>query len=142
MPFFLLLGIGGAGDERPLLPRRAALVSAGVLVAAVLVLFVPPWLSARLTVRGDVSRRPSASTRSRSTRTWSPAARAPTPQAALVAAAGRGAQAAASRRAPLPARRGLRAGRPPAAARRELLAAKRIDPREPRLDEALAKLKG
>jgi hypothetical protein len=29
-----------------------------------------------------------------------------------------------------------------AAARRELLAAKRIDPREPRLDEALAELGG
>ena len=141
VPFFLLLGAGGAGDERPLLPRRAGLISAGLVVAVVLVVFVPPWLSSRLTVEGDV--------------TWAKrldplavnpylvaAARAPTPQAALVPLQ------AAVRKQPwvVELRFQLaegyeRAGRR-AAARRELLAAKRIDPREPRLDEALAKLKG
>jgi hypothetical protein len=141
VPFFLLLGAGGAGDERPLLPRRAGLISAGLVVAVVLVLFVPPWLSSRLTVEGNV--------------TWAKrldplavnpylvaAARAPTPQAALVPlqAAVRKQPRVVELRFQL-AEGYERAGRR-AAARRELLAAKRIDPGEPRLDEALAKLKG
>ena len=141
VPFFLLLGSGGAGDERPLLPRRAGLVSAGRSWPSCVFLFVPPWLSARLTVRGDSS--------------WAKrldplavnpylvaAARAPTPQAALepLQAAVRKEPRVVELRFQL-AKGYERAGRL-AAARRELLAAKRLDPREPRLDEALAKLKG
>jgi hypothetical protein len=141
VPFFLLLGTGGAGDGRPLLPRRAALASAALVVAVVLVLFVPPWLSARLTVHGDVS--------------WAKrldplavnpylvaAARAPTAQAALVPLQ------AAVRKQPrvvelrFALAQGYERAGARAAARRELLAAKRIDPREPRLDEALAELGG
>jgi hypothetical protein len=54
IPFFLLLGAGGAGGERPPLARRAALPAAIALVVLSLVAFVPPWLSARLTARGQL----------------------------------------------------------------------------------------
>ena len=53
IPFFLLLGAGGAGGDRPPLARRTALPAAIVLVVLSLVAFVPPWLSARLTARGQ-----------------------------------------------------------------------------------------
>src|SRR5436190_4415380 len=53
IPFFLLLGAGGGGGDRPPLARRAALPAAIVLVVVSLVAFVPPWLSARLTSRGQ-----------------------------------------------------------------------------------------
>ena len=141
LPFFLLLGIGGAGDERPLLRRRTALVSAGVLAAVVLVLFVPPWLSARLTVHGDVSAAKRLDPLAVNPYLVA-AARAPTPQAALVPlqAAVRKEPRVVELRFQL-AKGYERAGRR-AAARAELLAAKRIDPREPLLDEALAKLGG
>jgi O-antigen ligase len=139
VPFFLLLGIGGAGGERRLLPRRAALASAGVLAAVVLALFVPPWLSARLSVRGQTS----------AAKRLDPlavepyvaeAARAPTPQAAIppLQEAVRKEPRVVEIRFAL-AKAYARAGKV-AAARRELLEAKRLDPREPRIDEALRAL--
>jgi hypothetical protein len=136
VPFFLLLGIGGAGGERPLVPRRAALASAGLVVAVVLVLFVPPWLSARLTDKGDVA--------------WAKrldplavnpylvaAAREPTPDAALapLQAAVRKQPRVVDLRFTL-AKAYQRAG-DTRAARRELRRAKALDPLEPRIEEAL-----
>jgi hypothetical protein len=53
VPFFLLLGAGGAGGNRPPLTRRGALPAAIALVVLTLLAFVPPWLSARLTSRGQ-----------------------------------------------------------------------------------------
>ena len=50
--FFLLLGVGAAAGEEARLGRRARLGVAAAAVVAVL-LFVPPWLSARFTDRGD-----------------------------------------------------------------------------------------
>ena len=51
--FFLLLGIGASGEE-PRLGRRAQLGLAAAALVAVL-LFVPPWLSARFADHGDFS---------------------------------------------------------------------------------------
>ena len=51
--FFLLLGIGASGEE-PRLGRRAQLGLATAALVAVL-LFVPPWLSARFADHGDFS---------------------------------------------------------------------------------------
>jgi O-Antigen ligase len=139
LPFFLLLGIGGAGGERALMPRRAALAAAAALGVVVLVLFVPPWLSARLSARGQIP--------------WAKrldplavdpyvaeAARAPTPQAAIVPlrAAVRKQPRVVELRFTL-AQAYERAG-DSRAARRELEQAKRLDPREPRIDEALRSL--
>jgi hypothetical protein len=139
VPFFLLLGVGGAGGERPLLPRRAALASAVLAAAVVLVLFVPPWLSARLTVHGNVA--------------WAKrldplavnpylvaAARAPTPKAALapLQAAVRKQPRVVELRFTL-ARAYVRAG-DRRAARRELRRARALDPLEPRIEDALRAL--
>jgi cytochrome c-type biogenesis protein CcmH/NrfG len=55
VPFFLLLGAGGVGGERQLLPRRAALAGAVALVVLAVVGFAPPWLSARLAAQGDIA---------------------------------------------------------------------------------------
>jgi hypothetical protein len=139
VPFFLLLGAGCSGGERRLLPRRAALPAAvGALVVAV-VLFVPPWLSARLTDRGET----------RWAKRFDPlsvdpylaqAAQAPTPQAAAAALA------QAVRKEPrvveLRFDLGLAYVRAHQVrrARDELLEARRLDPREPRIAEALKSL--
>lgn len=53
LPFWLLLGAGGSGGDRRPLAARAALPAAAVAVVVAVVAFVPPWLSARLTDRGD-----------------------------------------------------------------------------------------
>ena len=139
LPFFLLLGSGGADGERPLLSRRVAAPAAAAVAAIVVLLFVPPWLSARLAVRGQIS--------------WAKrldplaidpylaaAARASTPQAALepLRAAVRKEPRVVELRFAL-AKGYERAGQI-AAARRELLAAKRLDPREPQIDQALSSL--
>jgi hypothetical protein len=53
LPFWLLLGAGGSGGERRALSPRAAIPAATVAVIVAVVAFVPPWLSARLTDRGQ-----------------------------------------------------------------------------------------
>ena len=55
LPFFLLLGLGGAGGDCPPLSRRLGLPLACVVAVIALATFVPPWLSARLTVRGQTA---------------------------------------------------------------------------------------
>jgi O-antigen ligase len=47
VPFFVLLGAGAAGRARALRPR-VAWTGAGIAVAAAVLAFAPPWLSARL----------------------------------------------------------------------------------------------
>lgn len=53
LPFWLLLGAGGSGGERRPLASKAAIPAAAVAVVVAVVAFVPPWLSARLTDRGQ-----------------------------------------------------------------------------------------
>jgi O-antigen ligase len=139
IPFFLLLGTGLAGGERSFLPRRAAWAGAAVLVVVALVAFVPPWLSARATARGDFA----------AARRLDPLSVAPylaeAGQAATPADAVRALEAAV-RKEPrvvelrydlaLAYARERRFGR----ARAELLVARRLDPREPRIADALKRL--
>jgi O-antigen ligase/polysaccharide polymerase Wzy-like membrane protein len=139
LPFFLLLGTGGSGGVRALLSRRAGVAAAAVVTAVVVVLFVPPWLSARLTARGQIA--------------WAKrldplavepylaaSARAPTPRAAIppLLEAVRKEPRVVELRFAL-AQAYERAGEV-RAARAELLQAKRLDPLEPRIDEALRSL--
>jgi hypothetical protein len=139
LPFFLLLGLGGAGGDRAPLSRRLGPPLACVVAVIALAAFVPPWLSARLTVRGQT--------------TWAKrldplsvdpyvadAARAPTPQGAIEQL-----QAAVRKEPRVVERRFNLAIAYERAhdwknARRTLLEAKRLDPREPRIDEALRRL--
>ncbi|HEY6836978.1 MAG TPA: O-antigen ligase family protein [Gaiellaceae bacterium] len=53
LPFWLLVGAGASGGERRPLAARAAVPAAVVVTVLALVAFVPPWLSARLTDRGE-----------------------------------------------------------------------------------------
>jgi O-Antigen ligase len=53
LPFWLLLGGGGSGGERRPLASRGALPAVALTVVVAVVAFVPPWLSARLTDRRD-----------------------------------------------------------------------------------------
>ena len=53
LPFWLLLGAGGSGGERRALAARTAIPAAAITVVVAVVAFVPPWLSARLTDRHD-----------------------------------------------------------------------------------------
>jgi hypothetical protein len=53
LPFWLLLGAGGSGGDRRPLASRAAIPAAVFAVAIAAVAFVPPWLSARLTDHRD-----------------------------------------------------------------------------------------
>jgi hypothetical protein len=137
--FFLLLGTGlSGGERRPLAPKGALTAAAAVAVVAV-VAFVPPWLSARLAGQGDLS--------------WArrldplsvqpyiaEAARATTAQAAI------GPLAAAVRKEPRVAdlrfslAQAYRRAGDVRSARRELEAAKRLDPLEPSILDALARL--
>jgi len=139
VPFFLLLGAGGAGDERRLLPGRASAAAAVAAVVLSLVAFVPPWLSARLTDQGDLA----------AAKTFDPlsvdpyvaqAARSPT------AAGAASALRAAVRKEPRVvelryslALAYIRARRLQAA-RAELQRAQRLDPGEPRIQDALKHL--
>ena len=137
--FFLLLGAGGAGGERRLLPGRTSAAAAAAVVVVALVAFVPPWLSARLTSRGDLAAAKSADPLSVDPYVTQ-AALAPTPAGAVAALR------AAVRKEPrvvelrydlalayVRARR-LRQ------ARAELLRALQLDPREPRIQDALKNL--
>jgi hypothetical protein len=140
LPFFLLLGIGAARGDRALLARRTTLAAGVVLAAVVVLLFVPPWLSARLSARGQIH--------------WAKrldplavepyvaaAARARTPRASIppLRAAVRKEPRVVDLRFAL-AQAYERAGEI-GAARRELLEAKRLDPGEPQIDEALRSLR-
>jgi O-antigen ligase len=139
VPFFLLLGAGGSGGERRALRPHVAVPGAVAAVLVALVLFVPPWLSARLTAHGDF----------RWAKRLDPlsvdpyvaeAARAPTPTAAAATLA------EAVRKQPrvveLRFDLGLayRRAHQLRQARAELLEALRLDPREPRIKEALKSL--
>lgn len=53
LPFWLLLGAGGSGGERRPLASRAAIPAAALAVIVAVVVFVPPWISARLTDHAD-----------------------------------------------------------------------------------------
>jgi hypothetical protein len=139
LPFFLLLGAGGSGGERRELTRRPAFAAAAATLVVTLVVFVPPWLSARLTERGQLA--------------W---ARRLDPLSVdpFVAEAARAGSARASAAALEKAVRKeprvvdlrydlalayLRA-RDPHRARAQLLVARRLDPREPRIQQALKNL--
>jgi hypothetical protein len=141
LPFFLLLGIGGANGERTLGPRRAAFAGATVAGLVVLVLFVPPWLSARLSARGEISWAKRLDPLSVDPYVGE-AARARTPEAAIapLRAAVRKQPRVVELRFTL-AKAYQRAG-DLGAARAELEQARRLDPREPQLDEALRSLPG
>jgi hypothetical protein len=139
VPFFLLLGAGGAGGDRRLLPIRTSAAAAAVVVAVAIVAFVPAWFSARLVARGDLS----------AAKTFDPlsvdpyvaqAARAPTPAAAVAAlrAAVRMQPQVVELRYDL-ALAYVRA-RQLQRARAEFLRARKLDPREPRIQDALKNL--
>ena len=131
LPFFLLLGAGGAGGARPPLARRAAVPAAIGLVVLSLVAFVPPWLSARLTSRGQLD--------------WAKRLD-PLSVDPYVAQGTVGALEQAVRKEPrvvelrfdlgLAYERAHELRR----ARAELLEARRLDPREPRIADALKNL--
>jgi O-Antigen ligase len=140
LPFFLLLGLGGPRGERAALGRRPALALACAVAVVGLLAFVPPWLSARLTVRGQTA--------------WAKrldplavepyvaqAARSPTPQDAIdqLRSAVRKEPRVVELRFALAS--AYRRAAEKRAARAELLQAKRLDPGEPRIDEALRALR-
>jgi O-antigen ligase/polysaccharide polymerase Wzy-like membrane protein len=139
VPFFLLLGAGGAGGERRLLPGRASAAAAIVTVVVALIAFVPPWLSARLTDRGDFA----------AAKRFDPLS--VDPYVAQAASARTSADAIAALRAAVRkqprvvelrydlALAYLRAHQRQRA-RAELLLARTLDPREPRIQEALKNL--
>ena len=139
IPFFLLLGAGGSGGERRPLTRTAAVPAAVASVLVALVLFVPPWLSARLATRGQVhwakrldplSVTPYVTEAGR--------ARSPREAAAALEQAVRKEPRVVELRYDLGlAYIGARQWRKAQAA---LLEAKRLDPREPRIQDALEHL--
>jgi hypothetical protein len=139
VPFFLLLGAGNAGGERSALPRRAAVAGAVALVVLALVGFAPPWLSARLADQGDIH--------------WAKRLDPLSVDPYLVVAGRAGSPAAAIaplqeavRKEPRVVELRFNLGLAYARARRwrlaraELLEARRLDPREPRIAEALQRL--
>jgi len=139
VPFFLLLGAGNAGGERRTLARRVAVPAAVAAVLVALVRFVPPWLSARLTDRGQIHWAKRLDPLSVDPYV-AEAARAPTPRAAasLLAQAVRKEPRVVELRFDL----GLAYQRAHELrkARAALLEAKRLDPRELRIDEAFKSL--
>jgi hypothetical protein len=141
LPFFLLLGAGGSGGERRELVRRPALLAAAATLVVTLVAFAPPWLSARLTGRGQL-----AWARRLDPLSVDPyiaeAARAGSARAsaAVLEKAVRKEPRVVDLRYDL-ALAYLRA-QEPGRARAELLEARRLDPREPRIQEALKGLSG
>ena len=139
LPFFLLLGAGGSGGDRPLLARRTGISAAVATTLLALVLFVPPWLTARLSTRGQVQWAKRLDPLS-VTPYVTQAGRARTPDGAVRALE------AAVRKEPrvveLRYDLGLAyvAARRWRAARAELLEARRLDPREPRINDAIERL--
>jgi hypothetical protein len=139
LPFFLLLGLGPRG-KRAIVGRRPALALAAAVAVIGLLAFVPPWLSARLTVRGQTAWAKRLDPLSVDPYV-AQAARSPTPQGAidqLRSAVRKEPRVVELRFALASAYR--RAGEKQAA-RGELLQAKRLDPGEPRIDEALRALR-
>jgi len=147
VPFFLLLGAGGSGGERRRLGRGVAVAAASVTAVVALVAFVPPWLSARLTSRAFTAEQPAGDLR------WAkrldPLSVEPYLAEAALASSPRAATpplAAAVRKEPrsVELRYDLALAyvrtREWRRARAELLAARRIDRREPRIAEALKNL--
>jgi len=136
LPFFLLLGLGGPRGEQAPLGRRPALALACTVAVVGLLAFMPPWLSARLAVRGQTAWAKRLDPLSVDPYV-AQAARSPTPQGAidqLRSAVRKEPRVVELRFALASAFR--RAGKKQAA-RAELLQAKRLDPGEPRIDEAL-----
>jgi O-Antigen ligase/Tetratricopeptide repeat len=138
MPFWLLLGSGvSGGTRRPLAPKTVVPAVAAAVVVAV-VAFVPPWLSARFTDRGQL----------RWAKRLDPLSVAPyVAQAALTPPRDApGVLKKAVLKEPRVvelrfdlAQAYLRAGRV-ARARAAFLEARRLDPLEPRIAEALRNL--
>jgi O-antigen ligase len=146
IPFFLVLGIAAAETEaprlRPLLARSAAAVAVLVSVLA----FAPPWLSARFT-NGSYDASPPAAARDlRWARRLDPLSVEPLIARATLARSPRRAIPPLERAVELEPRVPdlryllglgyLRAGRV-ADARRSLVEAKRLDPRDKTIDAAL-----
>src|SRR5581483_524002 len=150
VPLFLLLGAGASGGVRRTqkLPFRTGAIVAAGLVALALVAFTPPWLSGQYNERA-LDAGPGAMSDVRSARRFDPLAveplitesqLEPTPAAAI-----RPLQQAV-RTEPrayamhyLLAFADYRAGHV-AAARRELLEARRLNPRDPFVEQALSRL--
>ena len=147
LPFFLLLGAGASGGDRRPLRGGVAIAGACAVVVIVLFAFLPPWLSARLSANAAAADHPAGDLR------WAKrldplsvapylaeAATAPSPRAATapLAAAVRKEPRSVELRYDL-ALAFVRA-REWRRARAQLLAAKRLDPREPRISQALKKL--
>jgi tetratricopeptide (TPR) repeat protein len=142
--FFLLLGVGSSRSE-PLLRRRLATGGGVAALAAGLVLFLPPWLAARLTERALAHPATSAGDL-RWARRLDPVSVRPDFAATQVAATPAAAVAAlerAARKEPESAAARyvlgvtlLELGRT-AAARQELEAAKRLAPRDDLVSAAL-----
>jgi hypothetical protein len=139
LPFFLLLGAGCSGGEREPLARRAAVPAAVATVLAALVLFVPPWLSARLSTHGQLHWAKRLDPLS-VTPYVTEAGRASSPQAAAAALE----QAVEKEPRVVELRYDLGLAYLDAhewrKARVELLEARRLDPREPRIQDALRRV--
>ena len=139
LPFFLLLGAGGAGGERRELARRASLAGAVVAAAVAVIAFVPPWLSARLSARDQIHWAKRLDPLSVDPYVEQ-AARARTPREAAAALE----QAVRKEPRVVELRFDLALAyvraREPQRARAELLQARRLDPREPRIQDALKSL--
>ncbi|HEX3806221.1 MAG TPA: O-antigen ligase family protein [Gaiellaceae bacterium] len=56
IPFFVLAGIGLADEGRRSVPTRAGRGGAALAALVALVVFLPPWLSAKLVTRGEAQR--------------------------------------------------------------------------------------
>jgi O-Antigen ligase len=139
LAFWLLVGAGSSGGERPPLPRKATIPASVVTLVIAVAAFVPPWLSARLTDRGQFG--------------WAkrldPLAVEPYVAQAASASSPRAA-AAALRRAVRKEPRVVELHFDLALAyarahdfrraRAELKIAHRLDPRDPRIDSALKEL--
>jgi hypothetical protein len=133
LPFWLLLGAGASGGERRPLAPRAAVPAAALAVVVAVVAFVPPWLSARLSDHRDF----------RWAKRLDPLSVDPYLDQGSVAALEE-----AVRKEPRVVewrfdlgQAYLRAGRR-RRARAAFLAARRLDPRDPRIQEALRNLPG
>jgi hypothetical protein len=139
VPFFLLLGAGAAGGERPALERRAALPAAAALAGLAVLVLMPTLLSARFDDHGNVS--------------WAKRLDPLSVEPYLVEAGQATSPAAdaagleqAVRKEPRVVELRFNLGLAYARAHRwrlaraQLLEARRLDPREPRITEALKRL--
>ena len=147
IPFFLVLGIGLAGEGRPVPAQRRPLSFAAAVAALALVAFAPPWLAARFTERALAGEGAAASDL-RWARRLDPLSVNPLVSESALASPGRGriqplelAVAMEPRSAALRHALGLaylEAGRI-RAARKTLLVARRLDPGDELVVRALAR---